>query len=151
MVNWLRWFLIVPVVVVAWVCVVFVGMISYEYLDWALCPKGGFVDDCGCGCNNPGFSGRSVIVDLILPFFAGLSAIVVVLSAVAVAPSRKRYVALSVTAVGIPLSLILGDGVSAYSVAAIAGGFITTMVIFVCGYAVPKRLFNINEPSGDSK
>jgi len=119
--NWLRWSAIVPATIVAWFCVLVLGSFANGYLERALCPPEELVSGY---CTNVE---ARVKLGLVIPFFAGLSAIAVVLTAIVVAPAAKSRVAWSAVAIGSVVALAIG-GIAPESISAIVSGVVAAAV-----------------------
>lgn len=115
--NLERWIFLIPLPVIAWLAVLFIGMLTHGYAERALCPP----DDIVSGyCNDEGVQSK---ISWLIPAFSGLSAFAVVLTAFAVAPTDRVVAAW--------LALLIGSLLAAYMLglslaffAALAGGLL---------------------------
>jgi hypothetical protein len=122
-----RWCLVAPVAVAAWATIAVVAMWTLDWLEPALCPSG----DWNSGFCNNAWVMRAM--DVVEHAFIGLSAVVVIVSAVVAAPAHKRSVAWLAFAVGafaaMALLAMLDFGVVSHAIAALACGAATTWAI----------------------
>ena len=111
----LRWLLVLPASLLAWAAVLLVGTFTHGYAERALCPP----DDLVSGfCDNATVRAK---IDLLFLAFVALSAIAVVTTSVATAPSRKVAVAWMSVAVGSFIAFLVAGFSTEWLSAVIAG------------------------------
>lgn len=121
----LRWFMVVPGAVLAWYAVFGVGLFTYPMIESTLCPPGDMISGL---CHNERVSG---VLDVVIHVFVGFSALVVVLSAVAIAPARKRIVAWLAFVAGsaVTVALALSAGAASYALVAVVAGLVAALMV----------------------
>ncbi len=97
-----RWVLLIPVAIAAWYAVAFVGAMVYRPIEQALCPPGDWISG---GCRNEDVA---LAMEVVMNFFIGLSALVVGVSSVVIAPAWRRRVAWIVFSVGACIAIAFG-------------------------------------------
>lgn len=111
----IRWALLVPTTLASWFFIFFVGMVSYSFIFQ--CARTGFV------------YGTCILEEgqeIFMGIFAGLSALVPIIIAAAIAPAHKIKIAWATFFVGASLAAIINKP-ELY--AAIISGFLSALVI----------------------
>ncbi len=122
----LQWIHIIPTAIAAWVIVIILGMLTFLFLE-SLCPPEMMVSGC---CMAEWFDPARSILE---HFFAGLSALAVVLASTMVAPEKNKLVARIAFIAGtvvVSYMLLVDKSIelSLYS-AAIAGGVLGMLLV----------------------
>ena len=120
--NWLRWSALVPATIFAWLGVLVIGTFVHGYLERAVCPPEDLISGY---CTNAEAQAK---LKLVIPFFAGLSAVAVILSAVLVAPAAKSRIAWAAVTIGGTVALTI-EGIAPESISAIVFGVVTAAVV----------------------
>ena len=124
-VKTLRWLLVVPAGILAWYAVFIAVLFTYPIVEQVLCPPGDWISRT---CMN---STVSQWMKAFVLVHAGLSAVAVVVSAVAVAPSHKRVIAWLAFGAGalVALSFALAARATGEAIVAIAMGLPTAYLL----------------------
>jgi hypothetical protein len=123
MAKWLRWLSVAPSAVLAWFIAVYV-VLELRRLALALCPAEMVFS--GTECDAAWFA---TVDHALMPFGAGLAAVLVVLLPTVIAPSHRRMVAWAVFVVGAGIAAVPGiGGFYLEFSAAIVSGLLTALV-----------------------
>ena len=125
--KWLeviRWLSVIPSAIVGWYIALVVGMAAHSGLN-DRCPYGEVVSGM---CDSTWFNRAEKIV---IPFFVGLSAVLVVLMATLAAPTKKCSVAKVAFAVGLIIAAALAFGIGEWSefIVACGAGLATSFLV----------------------
>jgi hypothetical protein len=127
----IRWVLLVPAAIAAWYAVFIAGIVVHQTIERRACPAGELVSG---GCANP-----TVVrlLHVVVYVFVALSAVAVVATATAMAPSARRLVAGAAFVVGAGVAIWFSVTAKAYGegAGAICAGLATVMVV----YALERR------------
>ena len=108
----LRWIAVVPAAIGAWFAVLFTGAFVRDWAEAALCPP----DEFRFGiCYDSGWYATE---KMLVAFFAGVSAVAVVLAAAGVAPSHRRVIAWTAFVVGTSIAIAMSSSSNARARAA---------------------------------
>jgi hypothetical protein len=118
---WVRWLMVAPASLLAWVVTLFVGIFFSAYVETLLCPPEDFISGY---CDNEMVR---TTVNLVFSVFAGLSAVAVILAAVVTAPANKTYVAWVSLVIGSAIAISM-LGISKDCAVAIAGGTLAAAI-----------------------
>jgi hypothetical protein len=121
----LRWLLVGPAAIAAWYLVFIVGLFTHGFLDEALCPAGEM--ESGMCMNRR----VRLTLGILVHVFVALSAVAVVSTAVAVAPSHRNRTAWVAFVTGSVVAVAFGIAAWAYTeaVAAAAAGLLTVIAV----------------------
>jgi hypothetical protein len=127
----IRWALLVPATVGAWYAVFIAGIAVHQTIERRACPPAELVSG---GCADPGVLR---LLHAVVYVFIALSAVAVVATATAIAPSAKRLIAGAAFVVGAGLAIWLSVAAKAYGegVGAICAGLATVIAV----YAIERR------------
>lgn len=126
----IRWLLVLPISLIAWVTMVVIGVFAHDYVQVSLCPPDDLISEFG---NNDVVQ---IKAKWVLYFFAGLSAVAVVVAAALTAPANKVATAWTALGIGSLAAAVLG-GMSPESLAALCGGTLAAAALTAC-YVRPK-------------
>lgn len=121
----LRWVLAAPGAIAAWYATFFFGIVAHEAAEKALCPAGKLVSGI---CTSDKVQ---QLLEVLIVIFIALSAIAVVGTAVAIAPSHKAAVAWVTFGAGAIVAVFFAFATHMYfgGTSAIATGLATTLAI----------------------
>jgi hypothetical protein len=125
--NVVRWVLVVPSAIVAWYFALFVGALLFGSL---VAPCWSSDAPAPAFCQAAWFP-LELLEQTIVPFGAGLSAVLVVLVSAIVAPSHRAAVAWIALSVGAIVAGFMGYGSGAFTEAGVAvmGGLLAAVVV----------------------
>ena len=130
---WLRWLALVPAAAVGWYASLIAGLLARGVL-MSFCPPDKMVSGlCGASWYAPA-------EDLLICFFAGIAAALIVALTTFVAPSRKVTVAFVVLLLGSLFAVVMGSQVQAYGpmISAVFAGTLAALLLRRRHLALPN-------------
>lgn len=121
----LRWFLLIPGVILAWFAVFMLGLVTYAFVEKIFCSTEEMVSNF---CINEQIQNWLMVL---VHVFVALSAWAVILVAVAIAPGYKDKVLWVTLALGLAVAAYLAYPIDAWSLFAVAAvsGIASAMLI----------------------
>ncbi|HRH77774.1 MAG TPA: hypothetical protein PK129_10540 [Cellvibrionaceae bacterium] len=120
----LRWLVLIPCVFAAWYAALIVGFLTYQFIEKDLCPK----EDLVSGrCHNQIIAN---ILELTMHTFVAISAILVLATAIFIAPFYKKQISYIVFLLGSLVAFFMGYELKEWSlilIAMVAGALTLTI------------------------